>query len=91
MDNTEEKIAHIERIVDNMEVRLRNIETNVAVSGNDLDSFKKYFESKLNSIEKSQEDTKQIINRLVWVIIIAIVGGFMQFLLTGGLNVPGTS
>lgn len=86
IENLSAKIRHVERGISGIEDRLRVIETSVAVTRGEYDSLQRFFESKFQVIEQAQKDTKAIISKLVWVIIIAIIAGIMQFIIGGGLS-----
>ena len=86
IENLNAKIQYVERGISGIEDRLRTIETSVAVTRGEYDSLQRFFESKFQVIEQAQKDTKAIISKLVWVIIIAIVAGVMQFIINGGLS-----
>jgi hypothetical protein len=86
IENLNAKIQHIERGISGIEDRLRVMETTVALTRGEYESLQRFFESKFQMIEQAQKDTKSIISKLVWVIIVAIVMGVMQFVINGGLS-----
>ncbi|MEM7490057.1 MAG: hypothetical protein AAF390_13135 [Pseudomonadota bacterium] len=73
---TEDRLAALEAIA-------KRIETDQAVN----EEKQKRLEARFNQIDKRLDRIDALIARLAWLIVAAILGAFMSFLMKGGL--PG--
>ena len=83
-DSTQAMFRHVERRLSSLELTMSAMETERAVS----EEKRKFMEARFNHIDRRLEKIDGHISRLVWLIIAAIVGAAMSFLIQGSvLNV----
>jgi len=96
-----ETLRHHEEMSSHFADRLRKIETSIAVSESNRMALREYFDEKFGHMEKTtcarfkrledaQNTQNAALRTILWLIIAAIVGGIMQFIIRGGLNIPLT-
>ncbi len=64
-----------------MEAAIATMETDRAVS----EEKRKFMEARFNQIDRRLDKIDGHISRLVWLIIAAILGGFMSFVMQGSM------
>ena len=79
-EGTQQLLRHQERRLTSLELSVAAIETDRAVSDEKL----KFMNARFDQIDRRLEKIDGHISRLVWLIIAAMVGGFVSFLMKGG-------
>ena len=79
-EGTQQLLRHHERRLTSLELTVAAIETDRAVSEEKL----KFMNARFDQIDRRLEKIDGHISRLVWLIIAAMVGGLMSFLMKGG-------
>ena len=74
-------LRHIERRLTSLELSMAAMETERAVS----EEKRKFMVARFNQIDGRLDKIDGHIARLVWLIIAAIIGGFMSFVMQGNL------
>ncbi len=82
LDGTQALFRQFDVRMSAVEAALGALETERAVS----EEKRKFMEARFNQIDRRLERIDGHISRLVWLIIAAIVGGIMSFLMTGGVG-----
>lgn len=72
---------HVEKRLNSMGLTVAAMETERAVS----EEKRKFMEARFNHIDRRLEKIEGHIARLVWLIIAAIMGAGMSFVMSGGL------
>ncbi|MEO1138585.1 MAG: hypothetical protein AAFW87_03925 [Pseudomonadota bacterium] len=80
-DGTQAMFRHVEKRLTSLELSVSAMETEWAVS----EEKQKFMEARFNHIDRRLEKIEGHISRLVWLIITAILGGLMSFVLQGSL------
>ena len=81
-EGTRAMFRHVEKRLTSLELTVAAMETERAVS----EEKRKFMEARFNQIDRRLEKIDGHVSRLVWLIIAAIVGGVMSFLLQGGVG-----
>ena len=79
-EGTQQLLRHQERRLTSLELSVAASETDRAVSDEKL----KFMNARFDQIDRRLEKIDGHISRLVWMIIAAMVGGFVSFLMKGG-------
>ena len=79
-ESTQQLLRHQEKRLTSLELTVATIETDRAVSEEKI----KFMNARFDQIDRRLERIDGHISRLVWLIIAAMVGGFMSFLMRGG-------
>ena len=80
-DDVEDVFRYIDRRLTAVERTLAGLETERAVN----EEKRKFMEGRFNQIDLRLDRIDGHVSRLVWLIIAAILGGFMSFVLRGSL------
>ncbi|MEY8828056.1 hypothetical protein AB9K34_06525 [Sedimentitalea sp. XS_ASV28] len=81
MDGTTSMFRQLEKRVVAVEAAIAAIETDRAVN----EEKRKFMEARFNQIDRRLDKIDGHISRLVWLIIAAILGGFMSFAMQGNI------
>lgn len=78
-----------------MEDRLRKLEVDVVGLTNSIvdlrtrlavkDERERHVDEKLEAIKKEVDGLKNGVNKIFWLVLAALIGGFLQFVMRGGL------
>ena len=79
-EGTRAMFRQMEKRVTSLELTVAAMETERAVS----EQKQKFMEARFNQIDTRLEKIDGHVSRLVWLIITAILGGLMSFVLQGG-------
>ncbi|MEL7012415.1 MAG: hypothetical protein AAFO72_03950 [Pseudomonadota bacterium] len=79
-EGTQQLLRHQERRLTSLELTVAAIETDRAVSEEKI----KFMNARFDQLDRRLEKIDGHISRLVWLIIAAMVGGFVSFLMKGG-------
>ena len=80
-ESTTAMFRHLDKRVSAVEAQLSAIETNRAVG----DEKRKFLEARFAEFNRRLDKIDGHISRLVWLIIAAILGGFMSFVMQGNI------
>jgi hypothetical protein len=80
-DDVDDVFRHIDLRLTEVERGLARLETDRAIS----EERRKFMEERFNQLDTRLDRIDGHITRLVWLIIAAILGGFMSFVLRGAL------
>lgn len=80
-ESTQALLRHVEKRLTSLELSVAAMETERAVG----EEKRKFMEARFNNIDQRLEKIDGHISRLVWLIIAAILGGFMSIVMQGGL------
>lgn len=80
IDGSEAMFRHVEKRLTSLELTISALETERAVS----DEKRKFMEARFGQIDRRLEKIEGHMARLVWLIIAAILGGFMSFVMQNG-------
>ncbi len=80
-ESTQAMFRHLEKRLSAVESHLGAIETDRAVS----EEKRKFMGARFNEIDRRLDKIDGHISRLVWLIIAAILGGFMSFVMQGSV------
>ena len=75
---------HMEKRMNSIGLTVAAMETERAVS----EEKRKFMEARFNQIDQRLEKIDGHVSRLVWLIIAAIVGAAMSFVMSGGIVTP---
>lgn len=78
-----DRLTRIEREQADLALRMRGLE----LAQVKHESDREHFDRRFDNLEKSQDKLQSYLSRAVWLILIAILGGLMNFIIDGGLNV----
>ena len=78
-ESTQAMFRHYEKRLSALEALVAQIETDRAVS----EEKRKFIEARFNEVGRRLDRIDGHISRLVWLIIAAILGGFMSFVMQG--------
>jgi hypothetical protein len=54
-----------------------------------LDSDRVHLDKELNEVKETLKEIKGNLSKVVWLILASIIGGFMTWVISGGLNQSG--
>ncbi|WP_424984331.1 hypothetical protein [Microbulbifer sp. S227A] len=81
IDGMSSMLHQLEKRVVAVEAAIATIETDRAVN----EEKRKFMEARFNQIDRRLDKIDGHISRLVWLIIAAILGGFMSFVMQGNI------
>lgn len=84
-DNIQAMFRHVEKRLNSLALTVAAMETERAVS----EEKRKFMEARFSHIDRRLEKIEGHISRLVWLIIAAIMGAGMSFVLSGGVSLSG--
>ncbi len=79
-EGTRQMFRHVEKRLTSLELTVAAMETERAVS----EEKRKFMDARFSQIDRRLEKIDGHVSRLVWLIIAAIVGGVVSFLMQGG-------
>ena len=80
IEGAQAMFRHVEKRLTSLELSMGALETERAVS----DEKRKFMETRFGQIDRRLEKIEGHMARLVWLIIAAILGGFMSFVMQNG-------
>jgi hypothetical protein len=80
---TDEKYLTLESLLVEQKRRVDELMLRLAVK----DEREKHIDEKLGKITRDVEEVGKLLARLGWIVIAAVIGGAMKFVLDGGLHI----
>lgn len=81
MDDAEALLASLQGRIEKLEAVVHNMQTDSAVNA----EKQRFIEERFNKLDGRLDKIDGHVSRLVWLLIAAIVGSFMSFVVRGGL------
>lgn len=78
----EERLHKVEVEIIGLNSQMSELRTRLAVK----DERERHVDEKLRAIKEDVDGLKSAVNKVLWLVVAAIIGGLMQFILRGGLN-----
>lgn len=75
-----EKFMSVELQIVNLNNKITNTENSISLLKIDTEEDVKALDDRLNKIDVAK-------NRIIWMVVVALVAAFIRFVLDGGLNV----
>lgn len=82
----EDALRRLTATVEDHGRRLATVESNQVVTDAVRVERDKHMDKRFDQLEESVSEVKGYLLRIVWVIILGIVGALMTFIISGGLN-----